>query len=111
MAVVKMWFSRWPWVRFPSHSPHLLQGWSQVAFAETGLQSPAEEPSLPEQPKVSVEDTQLTIQAPSENVCRSHTSAALAFNGCSLGDPEMGASFHDFLTSQPDHVMKEKERR
>lgn len=67
MAVVKMRFSRWPWVRFPSPSPRLLRGWSQVAFAETGLQSPAEEPGLPAQPKDSLEDAQLLTQAPSEN--------------------------------------------
>lgn len=70
MAVVEMWFSRWLWVRFPSHSPYLLQGWSQVAFPETGLQSPAEEPDLAKQPKDSVGNTQPTPQAPSEKcVC------------------------------------------
>lgn len=71
MAVVEMWFARWPWVWFPACSPHLLQGWSQLFFAQTGLPSLIEEPSLSKQAKESLEDAQPTMQAP-ENVSGSH---------------------------------------
>ena len=100
MAAVEMWFARWPWVWFPACSPHLLQGQSQLFFAQTGLPSLTEEPSLSKQATESLEDAQPTTQAP-ENVCLGPVSTMLAFQGCFLHYSGRGANFHSVLSTQP----------
>lgn len=78
-------------ISIPFSSPPA--GLVSVVFAETGLQSPAEEPSLSEQAKDSLEDAQPITQAPSENVCLCHISTMLAFKGCSLDHPGRAPAF------------------
>ena len=65
-------------------------GWSQVALVETGLPSPAEEPSLPEQPKDSLEDVQPTSEALVETLCLYHMKSCASFLWPFPGSPRKG---------------------
>lgn len=95
MAVVEMWFTWWSWVWFPSHSSHLLQGWSQFLLQRQVGRVLQKSQAFPNQSR-----TVWRLPRPQPRLLLKmcvHISNILASKRCSLDYPGKGTSFHSVL--------------